>query len=146
MAFTVVDDGSQQMGDTWKPEKAGEFLQGVFVGSQNVETKKGPAVVFTVRDDAGQEHGVFGNFNTNKYFAQAPVGSYIILVFKGKVKTKRDNDVNTYAFAFDAQRPADSVIADFLSQAEADPTQMTKAVEGAPAAPAASGEKDDLPF
>ncbi len=93
-------DVKQDFGTTWSAKEEGDELSGTIETIEYIGSKYGEKYVVGIRDEAGDLHSLWisGTVLENRFLEMAPgVGSLIVVIFKGKKKTKSgDRSYNNF--------------------------------------------------
>ena len=105
MKKSAKDGASVEYGTTWKPSEAGDELAGAVREIKYIDTANGETYVLTIVDENDKVWTLWvsGIVLKNKLLDLAPgVGSLIVVLFNGKVKTKAgDRSYNDFQVVVD---------------------------------------------
>lgn len=68
--------------------KAGQTLEGFFLGSKSVSTKTGPSTLHVLQTEKGNL-GLWGSANLNSKLAQIAVGTMVFITYKKMIKVPK---------------------------------------------------------
>lgn len=98
----------------WKPEAAGDILEGTYVGSKEVESDRFNGKPFTVYQiQVGKELRSASGGMLASYFEQIPRNTKVKITFTGMIAVKNGNAKN-----FDVEVPDGTTLLDLGSRDE----------------------------
>lgn len=95
----------------WKPENAGDTLEGIYIGQKEVSTDRfqgKPFIAYLIR--SGKELRSATGGMLASYFEQIPINTKVKITFTGMVAVKNGNAKN-----FDVEVPDGTQLLDFGS-------------------------------
>lgn len=149
MALKVVESGQFDQSEqrpAWSPSK-GDVIRGSYVRRRDgLGARNSTIYEFKLND--GTIQGVWSSKAIDDAIAQASIGDYFIIIFKGKKVLENGNNFNQFAIAVDSESPDEEEAKAFIEAHEGNyvkPAPATKTPAKAEA-PAQDGDNGDLPF
>lgn len=81
--------------EMWKPQKAGESVEGQYVDKKENQGTESNSTIYTLEKD-GKRTMVWGSVILNERMAVARIGEYVRLTFNGKKSIAGGHSVNLF--------------------------------------------------
>lgn len=83
-------------------EKEGDKLKGYYQGSESFDHNGKNLTKHRFKSEDGKTLSILGSYQLNEDLPKVPEGSFTVVTFEGKSRTKRGGTVNNYAIEFEA--------------------------------------------
>lgn len=86
----------------FKFERAGQVLEGYYLGAESFDHNGKQLTKHRFKDAEGKVVGILGTHGLNEDLPQVPVGSFTRITYEGKKNLKGGRTVNNYAIEFES--------------------------------------------